>query len=695
MMNEGASIPFGNYVLSRKLAHGGMAEVFIGAERGEGRTAKKLVIKRILPDLARDSRFVAMFINEAQLAAQMDHPNIARVLDFGELEGRLYMVMEYVDGLDCWKLSRRMFPWGDDHEALAIFVLLGVLSGLDFAHRMTDVNGKPLSVVHRDLSPSNIYLSLDGDVKVGDFGIARIDSVRYRPVEVIPKGKFGYMAPEQVEGRAVDRRADVYSAGVVLAELLIGQKIFSGNSQLSVLLDIRDGRMDALENNADKVPPALMLVLRGALARKPAERFATARDFKDALRAYADSAGLAPTAAALARQVHLALDLRSPLSSTPDLVRPCTPRTGDPALERTPHAAEIAPDQTMQVAGLARSIPGDAATPITAENDLAAASGRYSARLAGGFVVGPTSYAHIIELIYSDRIDASTEVSIDGREFVPAGEIPDLVRHLPAYTPTSEGQDAVAPDRRGYLDMEVPSEVLLAVAVRGETGLLVCQRESRRKEVYLRDGTPVYVGSNSPTELLGECLVRDGIIDRMELEMALALLPKFNGHMGDTLIALGMLSAVDLFSHISSQIRSRLADLLSWRSGYYEFYRGVKCRPGVLEVRVDPYEFIREKILADMQHIDFTHVLDEIRSCLVAPAPLLSQLCARLALPSEIDEKIKSVGDWLSIRELEEAAGKSQLLLARAVFVALEAGLWTFDGPLPPWRRDKSERDKE
>jgi serine/threonine-protein kinase len=695
MTKEGASFPFGNYILLQKLAHGGMAEVFLGVERGAGRDGKKLVVKRILPDLARDPRFVAMFINEAQLAAQMDHPNIARVLDFGELEGRLYMVMEHVDGLDCWKLSRRMFPWGAHHEALAIYIVSCALTGLDYAHRLADVNGKALSVVHRDLSPSNIYLSLAGEVKVGDFGIARIDSLRYRPVEVIPKGKFGYMAPEQVEGRTVDRRADVYSAGVVLSELLIGKKIFSGNSQLSVLLDIRDGRMEALDNNADKVPNALMRVLRGALAREPACRFPTARDFKDALTSYLEATGHNPTAGDLAEQIRLALDLRSPMSSTPGIGRPRTPRTGEPVLERTPHAMEISLDETTRAAGLTRPNAGEAGTPVTAENDLATASGRYSARLGGGFVVGPTSYAHIIELIYSDRIDASTEVSVDGREFVPAGEIPDLVRHLPAYTPTSEAQDAVAPDRRGYLEMEVPSEVVLALAARGETGLLVCQRESRRKEVYIRDGNPVYVGSNDPTELLGECLVRDGVIDRMELEMALALLPKFNGHMGDTLIALGMLSAVDLFSHITRQVRSRLTDLLSWSSGSYEFYRGVKCRPGVLEVRIDPYEFVREKLLSDMQHVDFARALDEMRSCLVAPAPLLSQLCERLALPSEIEEKIKSVGDWLSVRELEAAAGRSQLLLARAVFVALEAGLWTFDGPAPPWRREKKERKKE
>jgi hypothetical protein len=376
------------------------------------------------------------------------------------------------------------------------------------------------------------------------------------------------------------------------------------------------------------------------------------------------------------------------------LARPPTPRTGEGSLARTPHAGEV------RTGDAARSCAGAAGgagtgTPITAEGEFVAATGRYAARLAGGFVVGPTSYAHIIELIYSDKIDATTEVSVEGRAFVPAGDLPELVRHLPAYTPTSEVADAVAPDRRGYLDMEVPTEIVLALAARVETGLLVCQRDSRRKEIYLKDGWPIYVGSNDPGELLGEFLVKDGIIDRMELEMALALLPKFSGHMGDTLIALGMLSAVDLFTHITRQIRARLTDLLAWRSGYYEFYRGVKCRPGVLDVKIDPFEFVRDKLLEDVQHIEFARVLDEMRTTLVAPAPLLQELASRLTLPSELDEKIKSVGDWLTVRELETAAGRSQLLLARAMFVAIEAGLWTFDGPPPPWRRDKTDRPAE
>jgi len=681
-MEAGRSVPFGDYDLMTKLAHGGMAEVFLGVSREDGPDAAPVVIKCILPELASDPRFLAMFINEAQLAAQMIHPNVVRVLDFGEHDGRAYMVMEHVDGLDCWRFARRLHPWGDRHEALVAWMITKVCEGLEYTHGLKDVNGKPLHVVHRDLSPSNIYLSRAGDVKLGDFGIALIESPRYHAVEIIPKGKFGYMAPEQVEGRKVDRRADVYSAGVVLAEMLIGRKLFTGNSQLSIMLDIRDGRLDALQQSAERISPGLMDILSGALARKPSDRFGSAREFGEALQAFLSTARDQVGPRDLGQQVARALDLRDPQSVAPGSARERTPLTAEQMM------VELLgePDATNRFSGLDQetaSVP----TPITSQSTQLSAEGRYLAKIADGLTIGPTSYAHVIELIYADRIGPQTLVSVDGYNYLPACEVSELARHLPAYTPTVDVDDISAPDRRGFLEIEVPSEVVLSLAVKKETGLFVCQAAGRRKEVYLRQGRPIYVGSNESGELLGEFLVRNGIIERMELEMALALLPKFNGHMGDTLIALGMLSAVDLYKHINEQLRQRFEDLLGWRSGTYEFYRGVSCRPGVLQIELDPFEFVREKILLAVQSLDAEKMLDAMGATMVAPSAMLHELGHRLRLPTEIEEKIVSLNDWITVRELAQISGKSRVVLARALYIALEAGLWSFDGPTPSWRR--------
>jgi len=654
-MKSEQTVPFGDYDLKLKLAHGGMAEVFLGVNREDGPGAPDIVIKRILPELGTDPRFLAMFINEAQLAAQMNHPNVVRVLDFGEHDGMAFMAMEYVDGMDCWRLARRLYPWGDSHEALCAWMIAQVCEGLHYTHGLTDVNGKPLHVVHRDLSPSNIYLSESGDVKLGDFGIALIDSPRYHAVEIIPKGKFGYMAPEQVEGRKVDRRADVYSAGVVLTELLIGRKLFTGNSQLSIMLDIRDGRLDALENNSDKIPPSLLGILKGALARKPSDRFSSARELGEALNAFLETSGAQVGPGVLGAQVKRAVDLREQRSSAPAEEQ-----------ERTPLTAEQMVVDAMRTGQTGTPSDGFVGTPTTDVNKSVGGEGKYLAKIADGLTIGPTSYAHIIELIYSDKVGPQTLVSVNGNAFAPIFEIPELSRHLPAYTPTMDVDEVNTPDRRGFLEIEVPTEVILSLAAKEENGLLVCQLKAMRKEVYLRKGRPVYIGSNASHELLGEFLVRQGILERMELEMALALLPKFNGHMGDTLIALGMLSAVELYKHITAQLRMRLTDLLEWRTGNYEFFRGVSCRQGVLEVDIDPFDFVCEKVLGEIQELDEESILDAMGTTMLAPSSLLPALVPALKLPAEIEKKIVSISDWTTVKELVQMSDRTRVVLGWA-----------------------------
>ena len=280
----------------------------------------------------------------------------------------------------------------------------------------------------------------------------------------------------------------------------------------------------------------------------------------------------------------------------------------------------------------------------------------------------------------------SRTVSSNGRNFIPASELPELSRHLPVATPTYDVDEIRTPDRRGLLEMETPVQVILSLAANNSSGLLVCQDKKRRKEAYLKEGYPVYVGSNDSTELLGEFLVAKEIIERKELEMALALLPKFNGHLGDTLIALGMLSALDLFGHISDQVTRRLEDLLSWKTGSYEFFEGVECRPDVLQMEIEPFTLIRKKLLSEVAKIDALRVLDEMSSTMVAPSALLSRIIDRLKLPESLNEKITSVGEWIRIRDVMTASGQSQTILVSAIYVAIETGMWTFEGTKPPWR---------
>ena len=677
----------GKYRLDRKLAHGGMAEIYLAYPLDDRSDENPVVIKQILPHLASDERFLAMFLNEAQLAAHMHHENIVQVLEFGEENGRLYMVLEFVNGLDCWRFSKRAELWEEHRTVVATYIVRQVLNALSYAHNIKDVNGNLMQVVHRDLSPSNIYLSRDGGVKLGDFGIARIESNRFRPVEIIPKGKYGYMAPEQVEGRPVDVRADVYSAGVVLTELLIQQQLFTGTSQLSIMLDIRDGRLDRLEKNAEKIPAGLKQILEGALARNPDDRFRSAWEFNEALVMYESTMGVPLTAAQFATQVQNVLSRsNSSQRNNSDI----------DAIARTLAGKEILGVQDTHADGATavdalNDLMGDDAdgTPTTMGKAERTGDRKYWAHLPDNTAIGPTPFAHIIELIYSDKITAETPMSTDGRSFRDARQFEELVRHLPVHTPTSTHDEVNQPKRRGLLEMESPSNILLSLATSSDTGALICEKDGHRKEVYVKDGLAVYVGSNESAELLGEYLVENGVVERMELEMALALLPKFHGHLGDTLIALGMLTAVELFKHISGQIEQRFNDLLSWDKGKYEFFEGVEVRRGVLEVQIDMVAMVRNHLLSQMDEISGDDIFTHLENQNVCPTHLTAAVVDRMRLPVQLDNKIRSIQNWCPVSALMFHPEDTMEIIGKTLFLGIESGLWTCDAATIPWHSNQ------
>ena len=271
----------GKYVVRRKLAEGGMAEIFLCTARGPEGFEKEVVIKRVRAFLASDPDFVQMFIAEARLASRLNHANVVQIFDFDKHEDTYYLAMEYVRGCSLWELRKRskeaMAPMP---TTLVAHIGAEVARGLHYAHRLR-VNGELLHLVHRDVTPHNVLVSYDGAVKLTDFGIAKAGNKLTNPG--VLKGKFAYMSPEQARGENVDVRTDVFALGVVLWELLTGGRLFQGDSEIAVLRAVQESTIVPPARLNPDVPPDLDAAICRALERDLSKRFQTAGELERAL----------------------------------------------------------------------------------------------------------------------------------------------------------------------------------------------------------------------------------------------------------------------------------------------------------------------------------------------------------------------------------------------------------------------------
>ncbi len=272
----------GRYRIVRRLGAGGMAEVFLARSSGAEGIDKLLVVKRVLPTFVRNAKFRTMFIDEAKVAMRLNHPNIVQVYTFEQVREEFFLAMEYVDGLDLGRLvgavrrAKRRLPY-----SIAAYIVAEAAKGLDYAHNRKDEQGEPLEIVHRDVSPQNVLLSFEGSVKIADFGIARARMIS-EDTGII-KGKFAYMSPEQAQGKAVDRRSDVYSLGVLLAELLMGRSMYAGQGGLDVLDLVRQGKLTLPRKVDFDVPIELEQIVQRATEIDVEARFQSARSLSGAL----------------------------------------------------------------------------------------------------------------------------------------------------------------------------------------------------------------------------------------------------------------------------------------------------------------------------------------------------------------------------------------------------------------------------
>ncbi len=299
------SSEFGQYTLLERIAVGGMAEVWKARMKGVEGFQKTVAIKKILPHLTDSSDFVTMFIDEAKLAAQLNHNNIIHIYDLGKIGDDYFIAMEFVDGKDLRSIlnsaraESRPLPLG-----LALMVGSRLASALDHAHRQKDFEGRALGLVHRDVSPQNVLISYEGDIKLCDFGIVKAVTKASKTQMGALKGKLQYMSPEQAWGRPVDARSDIFSLGSLLFEMLTGRRLFSGESEMSVLDAVREGRIQAPRDLDPRLPLEVNALVLKALARDPDDRFLTAGEMQREIDGILASLKPTPSQADLGAYLH-------------------------------------------------------------------------------------------------------------------------------------------------------------------------------------------------------------------------------------------------------------------------------------------------------------------------------------------------------------------------------------------------------
>jgi len=640
----------GPYQIERRLAAGGMAEVFVARREGLHGFSKRVALKRILPQFSSDPDFVWMFIDEARLAALLEHPNIVQVFDFGTMGDDLVLVMELVDGSNVSRLLRAAttevpIPWD-----VALHIAYQTAQALDYAHHAVDDHGDSLEFVHRDVSPANILLSRTGHVKLTDFGIATVRSRAPTTEDGQVRGKLGYMSPEQVLGKELSGKSDIFTLSTVLAEMLIGEPMFQGESELNVLLQIRDADLRVLARCERRIPQDIRALVFRGLQREPAER-PTAGAFAEACAEIARRRGMGHGPDRVAR-----------LLSQLNLIEGEAPEVHLPEA----NVPSLIDSDLMHHAGQELIGPRPVTSPVI-----------YRVQLPDGSVMGPMSYPRLIQLLTTGMIDSrSCKISKADGTYLDPSHLPELTRFVTSPGLQWKLEELAQAEKQGQLRAATLLPVFYEIIAKQQTGVLHLWQRHRRKKIYFVDGKPEFVASTDKSELLGEYLVATGRCLRMEVEMALALLPKYGGRLGDALVGLGVLRPVELFRAISDQVRGRLMESFRWRSGEWAFVRGARSHEETFPTGQDPYELLRDA--ASEAHLEeIESVLEPLRERVVQRCGDGPPLTA-FRLDSAWTRVLDSVaGDATlgGILARESASGADLEPVYRALYLGLACGL--------------------
>ncbi len=431
---------FGKYHLIERIATGGMAELYRAKLYGAGGFEKDLAIKKVLPHLAGERDFIQMFMDEAMITVTLNHGNIVSVLDFGEIEGAHFLVMEFIDGVDLQSLIRRSTELFEPFPpAIACHIAHEICRGLDYAHRKVGPDGKPLKIVHRDVSPQNILITFEGEVKIVDFGIARAASRLTSTQHGVLKGKVAYMSPEQIMGSEVDNRSDIFATAIILYEMLTNHRPFEGATPQETMALITRGVFEKPQRLNSKIPKRLAEILKKGLEKNPRKRYATAGEMAADLSDVLHREGLRPDPSTVAAFIIQRLPEAKPRTMPPTPIRAIR-RDAARAAHLTPASqqpvAAQKPERSSAFPPAAAPAPAPAAVEPAADSPEAVA------------VVGEAVSFDVLNLPgYSEAADSrrptdpmGSAVQVPTPSATPAKTLPEM----PAASPPDPGAAPVA-----------------------------------------------------------------------------------------------------------------------------------------------------------------------------------------------------------------------------------------------------------